>query len=182
MRGFNCSTYSSALSTHRCVGCSLKRKQSSTSTSRSCNASIVSRRNLAEISQVSKIVEAISHHRQTAVDHFQRRDHAVRFRCRNSRPAITDVRNHFRQTAAEVRRLEDVFEDAFDIDPRAFVRINAECAETKVQRADVVETKNVIGVTVRDQDRVEMSSDRSATPVGESRKTYRPAQFARRVR
>src|SRR5262245_11970171 len=31
-------------------------------------------RNIAEICQVSKIVETISHHRQTAVNHFQRRD------------------------------------------------------------------------------------------------------------
>ena len=71
-------------------------------------------------------------------------------------PGAQTFGNHFRQTAAKVRRLKDVFEDAFDIDPRAFVRINAKRAKTKVQRADVVETKNVIGVTVSDQNSVEM--------------------------
>src|SRR5689334_907183 len=52
-------------------------------------------RNLAEISQVSKIVEAISHHRQTPVNHFQRRDLQL---CSNTetRARRHEVRNHFR--------------------------------------------------------------------------------------
>jgi hypothetical protein len=55
-----------------------------------------------------------------------------------------------------MRRLKDVFEDAFDIDPRAFVGVNTKRAKTKVQRSDVVESKNVIGVTVSDQNSVEL--------------------------
>jgi hypothetical protein len=54
-----------------------------------------------------------------------------------------------------VRRLEDVFEDAFDIDPGALVCINAKRSETKVQRANVVKTKNVIGMTVSNENCVE---------------------------
>ena len=67
------------------------------------------------------------------------------------------MRNYLRQATAEMRRLEDVFEDAFDVDPRPFIRINAECAKAKVQRANVIETEDVISVTMRDQDRVEMT-------------------------
>src|ERR1043166_7341550 len=56
---------------------------------------------------------------------------------------IDRVGNHLRQAAAEVRRFEDVLEDPFDIDPGTFVRIDAECAKTKVERANVVETEEV---------------------------------------
>jgi hypothetical protein len=55
-----------------------------------------------------------------------------------------------------MRRLKDVLEDSFDIDPRAFIRVNTKRAKTKVQRPDVVETKNVIGVTVSYQDSIEL--------------------------
>ncbi len=54
-----------------------------------------------------------------------------------------------------MRRLEYVSEHAPDIDPGAFVRVNAKCPETKVERPDVVEAEDVIGVTVRYQDCVE---------------------------
>ena len=54
-----------------------------------------------------------------------------------------------------MRRLEDVFEDAADIDPGAFVGIETKRAITKIQRANIVETKNVVGVAMRNQDRVE---------------------------
>ncbi len=68
-----------------------------------------------------------------------------------------------------MRRLEDVFEDAFDIDPGAFICINTQRSETKVQRPDVVETKNVIGMAVRDQNGVEMfqpEAQRLLTKIG----------------
>src|SRR5215213_11834655 len=112
-------------------------------------------RNLAEIGQVSKVVEAIRHHRQVTVDHLQRRD--LQFFAYAETPARRhDVRNDLRQTAAEMRRLEDVLENAFDVHPGTFIRTDTERAKTKVERADVVETENVIGVTVSDQNRVEM--------------------------
>ena len=64
------------------------------------------------------------------------------------------VRDDLRQTAAEVGRLEDVFEDAPDVQPRAFVGIDAERAMPEVQGAYVVKPEDVIGVTVRDEHRV----------------------------
>jgi hypothetical protein len=61
-----------------------------------------------------------------------------------------------RQAAAKVRGLEDVFEDTFDIDPGTFIRVDAERTEAKVQRPDVIKTKDVIRMTVSDQNCVEM--------------------------
>src|SRR5438132_759428 len=55
-----------------------------------------------------------------------------------------------------MRRLKNVFEDATNIDPRALVRVQAEWAVAKVERANIVQSENVIGVAVCDQDRVEM--------------------------
>jgi hypothetical protein len=66
------------------------------------------------------------------------------------------VRNNLRQAAAKVRRFKDVFEDAANIDPGPFVGVETERAVAKVKRANVVETEDVIGVTVRDQHRIEM--------------------------
>src|SRR5215213_2044526 len=104
-------------------------------------------RNLAEIGQICKVVEAISHDRQTTMNHLQWRDLQL-FTDAETRARRHDVWNHFRQTTTEMRRLEDVLEDAFDIHPGAFIRIDTERAKAKVQWADVVETENMIGVTV----------------------------------
>lgn len=112
-------------------------------------------RDLAEIGEIRKIVEAIGHHRQTSVDHFNRRDLQILADAKTG-AWCNDICNHHGQTAAEVRRLEDVLEHAPDVDPGTLICVNAERSEAKVQRPDVVETKDVIGVTVCDQDRVEM--------------------------
>src|ERR1043166_9820359 len=109
-----------------------------------------SARNLAEIRQVREVIKTIGHHRQASMNHFEGRD--LQLASDTKTPArCNNVWNHFRQTATEVRRLEDVLEDAFDIYPRAFIRVDIQRAKTKVQRSDVVETKNVIGVTVCDE-------------------------------
>src|SRR6185503_18365629 len=89
------------------------------------------------------------------MNHFQRRDFQL-FTDAKTRAGGNEVGNHFRQTATEMRRLEDVLENSFDIHPRAFIRTDGEGAEAKVQRADIVETKNVICVTVSNQDRIKL--------------------------
>src|SRR5688500_6411942 len=111
-------------------------------------------RNQTQIRQVSKIVETISHHGQAAMNNFERR-YLQFFTQTEARTRRDRVWNNFRQTAPEVRRLKDVFEDAFDIYPRALIRVNIERAKAKVQRSNVVETKHVIGVAVSDQNSVE---------------------------
>src|SRR4026207_1420901 len=88
-------------------------------------------RYVAEIREIGKIIEPIGHPGEPAVDYFQRRD--LEFGTDTERRLRIDcVGNHPRQSAAEVRRFKDVFENALDIDPRAFVCINAKGAETKV--------------------------------------------------
>jgi hypothetical protein len=53
-----------------------------------------------------------------------------------------------------MRRLEDVFEDAPNVDPGALVGIKTQGAKTKIQRANIVEAKDVIGMAVRNQNGV----------------------------
>src|SRR5205085_7462505 len=50
---------------------------------------------------------------------------------------------------------EDVFEDASDVHPRAFVGVDAESAVPEVQGAYVVEAEDVVGVAVRYENGVE---------------------------
>ena len=111
--------------------------------------------NLAEIRQVSKIVEPISHHRQATMNHFEGRDLEI-FSDAETPSGRNNIRDYFGQTAAKMRWLKDVLENTFDIDPCAFVCVNAKRTETKVQRPDVVETKNVVCVTVCDENSVEL--------------------------
>ena len=66
------------------------------------------------------------------------------------------MRDDLRQAAAKMRRLKDVFENAADVDPRAFVGVEPQRAMTKIQRSDIVEAEDVIGVTVSHQHSVEM--------------------------
>jgi hypothetical protein len=55
-----------------------------------------------------------------------------------------------RQTAADVRRLENVLINAAQIFPRERVGENAHRAVAKIERANVVETENVVNVAMRD--------------------------------
>src|SRR5687767_114067 len=69
-----------------------------------------------QIGGVSEIVEPISDDRQLAVDHLKRRDLEVLAEAERS-VRIDRVRNQLRKTTSEMRRLEDILEDAAKIDP-----------------------------------------------------------------
>src|SRR5207302_703602 len=64
--------------------------------------------------------------------------------------------NNLWQPTAKMRGLKDVTEDAANVDPGAFIRVKAQRAMTKVERTNVVKSKDVIGMTVRDQHGIEM--------------------------
>src|SRR4029453_3921130 len=89
------------------------------------------------------------------MNNFQRRDLQL-FPNAETRTWGNDIRDYFRQTTTKMRRLKDVLEDTFKIHPSTFVRVNHKRAKTKVQRPDVVKTKNVIGMTVSDQNGIEL--------------------------
>src|ERR1041384_7195548 len=89
------------------------------------------------------------------MNNFQRRDLQL-FSDTETRAGRNDIRDYLRQTTTKVRRLKDVLEDPFDIYPRTLVGVNTKRAKTKVQRPDVIKTKNVIGVTVSDQNGIEL--------------------------
>ena len=72
------------------------------------------------------------------------------------RPVHDRVRNNLRQAAAEMSGFKDVLENAPNIFPGPLVCVQPQRAMAKVQRPNIIEPKNVIGMTMRDQHRVEM--------------------------
>jgi len=111
--------------------------------------------NLTQIRRVSKIIEAVSDYRQTSVDNFQGCDLQIAAEAKR-RARNHGVGNNLWQATAKMRGLKDVTEDAPNVDPGAFICVETQRAMTKVERPNVVEPKDVIGVTVRDQHGVEM--------------------------
>src|SRR5882724_4726644 len=83
------------------------------------------RRYFAQICRVGKVVEAISNHRQPAMNNFQRRHLQIAAET-EGRAGDDGVRYDLWQAAAKMRRLEDVFEDAANVDPGPFVRVKAQ--------------------------------------------------------
>src|SRR5437870_1742915 len=89
------------------------------------------------------------------MNYFERCDLQIAVEAKRS--ARNDgVRNNLRQPSAKMSGLKGVTEDAANVDPGAFVRVETQRAMTKVERTDVVEAKDVIGMTVRYQHGVEM--------------------------
>jgi len=89
------------------------------------------------------------------VDDFQRRNLQIAAEAKWS-AGDNRMWHDLRQAPAKMRRLKDVFEDPPNVDPGTFVRVESQSAMAKVQRPNVVETKDVIGVAMRDQHSVEM--------------------------
>jgi len=113
-------------------------------------------RNLTQISCIRKIIETIRDHRQPSVNYFQRSDFQIVPDAK--RRAIHNcMRDDLREPTAEMRRLEDILKDAANVFPRALVRVQPESAMPKIQRANVVETKDMIGVTVCNENCVKVS-------------------------
>jgi hypothetical protein len=112
-------------------------------------------RNLTQICGVRKVVEAIGDYRQAAVDNFQRRYFQIATKAEAG--AIHNrVRNDLRQAAAKVRRLENVLKNAANVFPGALVGIETQGAMAKIQRPDVIESEDMIGMTMRNQHRIEV--------------------------
>src|SRR6266581_3695900 len=97
--------------------------------------------NLTQIRSIGKIVKAVSHHRQTAVNQFQRSYFQVLAQTKR-RAGKDGVRNHLRQAAPKIRRVKDVFEDASNVQPRLLVGVNTKGAVAKIQGPDVVQAKD----------------------------------------
>jgi len=67
---------------------------------------------------------------------------------------IDSVGDQLRKPAAKMDRLKDVLKDSSKIYPRDLVRKDRHCSVSKIQGADIVETENVIDMTMRDKHRV----------------------------
>src|SRR2546423_2464118 len=112
-------------------------------------------RNLAQVGGVGEVVEAVGHDGQATVYDLDRRDEQIGAET-ELRAVFDRVRDDLRQAAAEVRRLEDVLEDAADVRPGAPVGVDSQSAVAEVQGAYVVESEDVVGVAVRDENGVEV--------------------------
>src|SRR5947209_5627126 len=125
-------------------------------------------RNLAQVGRVGEVVEAVRHHGEPPVDDLDGSNLKVWAEAEGS--AVRDrVGDDLRESAAEGRRLEDVFEDAADVHPRALVGIDAQSAMAEVQGSYVVEAEDVVGVAVRDEDGVEVSKTYAQSLLAEVR-------------
>src|SRR6185503_20023616 len=111
-------------------------------------------RNLAQVGGVSEVVKTIGRHRQTPVDYYEGRHNQIFGEAKRS-TRFNCVRYHLGQPATEMRRLEDIFEDAIDVDPGAFIGVKAERAVAKIQRTNIVEPEDVVRMAVRNQDRIQ---------------------------
>src|ERR1041385_5264213 len=110
-------------------------------------------RNFAKICRVSKVIETIRHHRQASVNDFKRG--YFKILAQTKRGAVDDrVGHNLRQAAAKVRGLENILKDSPDVLPGAFVGVDAQRSMSKIQRANVIESENMIGVTMGNEDRI----------------------------
>jgi hypothetical protein len=50
-----------------------------------------------------------------------------------------------------MRRLENILEDTSNVWPRLFIRVKSESSITEVERSNIIKTKNVVGMTVCNQ-------------------------------
>src|SRR2546423_18862 len=112
-------------------------------------------RNLAQVGGVGEVVEAVGHDGEATVYDLDRRDEQIGAET-ELRAVFDRVRDDLRQAAAEVRRLEDVLEDAADVRPGAPVCVDSQSAVAEGQGADVLESSDVVGVAVRDEHGVEV--------------------------
>src|SRR5947207_1823352 len=99
------------------------------------------RRNLTQVSCIGKIIEAIRHHGQPAMNHLERRNLQPLTHTKRC-PGINCVREHLQQSTTKVRGFENVFEDTTDVRPCLLVSENAQGAEAKVQGTNVIKTKD----------------------------------------
>jgi hypothetical protein len=79
---------------------------------------------LAQVCQISEVVEAVAGDGEPAVDDLDRRDVEVGAEA-EGRAVFDGVGVDLREASAEVRRLEDVPEDAADVAPGALVGVDA---------------------------------------------------------
>src|SRR5690606_10520488 len=86
---------------------------------------------------------------QLSVDHLQRG--YLDLPDRERRPMNHRVRYQLRQPAAEMRRLKDVLKDPAKVDPCDLIRKDRHRPVPEIQWPDVIQPKNMIDVTVRDQ-------------------------------
>ena len=109
-----------------------------------------------EIGGVGKIVKSVGDHGKFAVRHLERGYFQI-VADAECGSRLDRVRYELRQAAAEMSWIEDVLEYATKVGPSNLVRINAHRAVAKIQLTNIVKPKNVVNVTMRDENCVKMA-------------------------
>jgi hypothetical protein len=103
---------------------------------------------------VGEIVESVCDHGKLAVDDLERSDLNVADAKRGV--AVNRMRDQLRQAATEMGRFENVLEYAPEVDPSDRVREYRHRSVAKIQRTNIIKPENVIYMTMRDQNRVDL--------------------------
>jgi hypothetical protein len=107
-----------------------------------------------QIGRVGEIVKTIGDHGQLAVDDLKRCHGQIAAHGKR-RAGMYRVGDQLRQPAADMRRHKNILENTVKVFPGDLVRIDAHRAIAEIQWADVVEAKNVIDVTMCNEDKIE---------------------------
>ena len=183
-RGFRRSISASACSTVWCIGCGMSRNASRISTSRSSSKRNRRFRQRAEIRQIRRASEAKAQHLEVAVQQWDRH----KLHAHQLERTIDFVQGHARYGAEGRPAVKHVRERAPDDLERFFRAVHRHRRVlANIERPNVVEAQNVIGVTVRKQDRVQPIEVRRAAPAAEnpgscrSRRSVRCGKAARKA-
>src|SRR5688572_6387324 len=65
------------------------------------------------------------------------------------------MRDQLGQAAAEMRRLKHILKDPAKIGPGDLIRVDTHSTIAKIQRPNIVESEDMIDMTVGDEDRIE---------------------------
>ena len=137
----------------------LKRTQSRTRTSSPCKPVDGFIGNEIEVRRICEVVESVRDDRQLAVDHLERS--YLDLADGKRRIVIDSVRDQLRQSTANMVWLKYVFEYSPEIFPRRLIRVDRHRAVFEIQRTNVIETKNVIDMAMRDQHGIQKFDIRS---------------------
>src|SRR4029453_12605657 len=111
---------------------------------------------LAQVSSVREVVEPISNDGKTAMYDFERRDYEILAQTK-TRLRMNNVWYDLRQPATEMRWLKDVTKNPVDVGPRTLICIHTKRTKSKVERSNIIEAKDVIGLIMGKKNSMELS-------------------------
>jgi hypothetical protein len=118
------------------------------------------RGNYFKVGRICKIVKPICNDGQFSVDHLNRRDLEV-VSDTEWRIGLNRMWDELRQSAPNVGWIENILKNSPKVFPCNLIRVDTHCPVTKVQWPYVIESKNMIDMTMRDQYGIKLPDVRS---------------------